>query len=539
MPADRDLPTRAADAVGYLSYIAIAFLTPLAVPPPKLLAFYTDTAAVILAKMMVIRFFCALVMAAAAVKLARPRTVDWRMGNGKLPLATAACSLAALAMAALASPAAAYSLIEISTEASLAIAVLCAPLFLGSASRVRGILYAAALSAFCVAAIGLSSRAGFGFVMKFLYGADPFTAIQEGDDYRMGAVEGGVTRGPLMSTLANVEYAGSYMAIGFVLVGSWLLDGFGTKRHRQWGWWCVGTFMFATIGLAVAMTATRGAIVVAGTGLIVRWLASFRVRGLWIAAGVSAAVFALMLGGFRAAFATGALGLAAALAWQVRTGELLPRWRGVFVGTKALMLAGAALGLVLCAAAFVPGPWNKRSIYLVERLSSTSTTGDRSTRERIAFLMISAGMLAEHPVLGVGPGLFAAHFHEQMAGYSQSDATATMERTHYLMETIYAEQAHNDYFQIGAERGIVGLGAFLAMLTALFAGLVRVVRSNAPPWSPLAQGLACALGGMAGNMLTSFPLFEGSRLATFYMLAAAAVGLIRVASLGEERKDEG
>lgn len=530
-----DILDRIADAVGYACFVLLLFLVPLAVPPPRVFMIFTAESEIVMAKMMLTRALCALVMACAAAKLLRPARIDWRLGSAHVPLAAVAAAFAAMTAAALASPAPLFSLRDISTEAGLALCALCAPLFVRSAGRVRGLMYATALSAFCVAAIGLLSRAGFGSIMTFLYGADPFAVLQDGEEFRMGSIEGGVTRGPLMSTLANVEYSGSYMAAGFLLVGSWLLDGWGTDRHRRWSWWGVGTFMFATIGAAMVLTATRGAIVVTASGLAVRWLASFRIRGLWIACGLSAAVFATMAFGFRAAGVSVAVGIVTALAWQIRQGELLPRWRAVFPGTRALMLLGAAMVGLLVAAVAIPGPWHKRSLYLVERLAATSTTGDRSVRERLTFLMLAAGMVTDNPVFGVGPGLFPANYHDQLQRYTERDATGTMELGHYLIETVFAKQVHDDYFQVAAERGLLGLAAFLAMMTAVLASLVRTVRAHSPPWSPLAHGIVCILGGIMGNMLTSFPLYEGARLATFYGMVAAAVALVRVASLGVEK----
>ena len=78
-------------------------------------------------------------------------------------------------------------------------------------------------------------------------------------------------------------------------------------------------------------------------------------------------------------------------------------------------------------------------------------SADRSTQGRLTE-MISAGLVfADHPALGVGPGMFKYHFLKY--------ANATGRQVH-----TEARAAHNLYLQIAAECGIVGIVSFFAIL---------------------------------------------------------------------------
>lgn len=64
-------------------------------------------------------------------------------------------------------------------------------------------------------------------------------------------------------------------------------------------------------------------------------------------------------------------------------------------------------------------------------------------------------MMQDHPLVGVGPGRYAAHFDEYTGDFRVPD--------YYYTEKVRAI-AENGYAQIGAEFGVVALAAFVALL---------------------------------------------------------------------------
>ena len=108
-----------------------------------------------------------------------------------------------------------------------------------------------------------------------------------------------------------------------------------------------------------------------------------------------------------------------------------------------------------------------------------------SASARVGYWQATARMIAGRPVMGVGLGNFADHFflHKTIAG----------EETRF---------AHNDYLQIAAETGLLGLAAFAALLAAwCWCALPRLrpqrEKAGKPPRLEHVLGLWAAAAGIA------------------------------------------
>ena len=104
---------------------------------------------------------------------------------------------------------------------------------------------------------------------------------------------------------------------------------------------------------------------------------------------------------------------------------------------------------------------------------------DGATQGRITEMVTAGLVFAEHPLLGVGPGMFGHHYVEsaRIAGGRVRAAT---------------RQAHSLLPGIAAEHGILGLGAFLAVLFVTFRDLAAARRR----WQGLRPDLAYACTGL-------------------------------------------
>jgi O-antigen ligase len=150
--------------------------------------------------------------------------------------------------------------------------------------------------------------------------------------------------------------------------------------------------------------------------------------------------------------AGGLAGLALALTY-VRSA-----WLGL--GVAVLVLAGLtrrwALLLVLLAAAIlavaVPSP-------LKTRVLSMTNRADPSATERVYFWAAGARMVADAPLLGLGPGGVKQHYP------AYRDPAARRPGTGHL---------HNNVVQIAAERGLLGLAAWLAIWITFFVRAGRI-----------------------------------------------------------------
>lgn len=77
---------------------------------------------------------------------------------------------------------------------------------------------------------------------------------------------------------------------------------------------------------------------------------------------------------------------------------------------------------------------------------------DTSIGLRLDFYYVTYGIIRDHPLLGVGTGGFEKAYREKVAGTNIAPSS----------------NPHNEYLMIGAQLGIVGVIAFIAMLVVLW-----------------------------------------------------------------------
>jgi O-antigen ligase len=151
--------------------------------------------------------------------------------------------------------------------------------------------------------------------------------------------------------------------------------------------------------------------------------------------------------------ATGALATVALGLSYVRNA-----WVGL--GTAAVVVSGltrryAVLGgllVVAVVALSVPSPLRSRALSIVD-------PADPTARERLYFWQAGWGMLKDAPLLGLGPGGVKRHYPEYRNPAARRPSTGHL---------------HNNVVQIAAERGLLGLGAWLAIWIAFFVQAGRI-----------------------------------------------------------------
>ena len=121
-----------------------------------------------------------------------------------------------------------------------------------------------------------------------------------------------------------------------------------------------------------------------------------------------------------------------------------------------------------------------------------------------------------YPVFGVGVGAFP-----------MAEGTLALEAREQRQygRNVKWSAAHNPFIQIGAELGVLGLIAFVALLVGAFRTLSKVRRGSPAEAAMFAQLLtACLVGFMVGAF------FSSQAYASYlYMLLGLIVGLARTA----------
>jgi len=167
-------------------------------------------------------------------------------------------------------------------------------------------------------------------------------------------------------------------------------------------------------------------------------------------------------------------------------------WLGLAAGALGLVLTAqrtlrivAVLAAVLAVGAIaMPGP-------VAERVRSVVNPEDQTLRDRVAMWRSGLSMIADHPLLGVGPGEVRTWYQH----YRRPEAVRPS--TGHL---------HNSPIQIAAERGLPALIAWVWLWVVFFReGWWILARAGRE--APMRRALVCAsLAGVAGFLVAG--LFE-------------------------------
>jgi O-antigen ligase len=170
-----------------------------------------------------------------------------------------------------------------------------------------------------------------------------------------------------------------------------------------------------------------------------------------------------------------------------------------------LVLSGAALVLVTVGVALFVGGGDS----LLRGVGAGELSGDISSG-RLHFWPIALNLFLAQPIIGIGFDAFGVAF-------TQYDT---------WNGTFRVEQAHNDYLQILAEAGFMGLVCVSAFIYLLFRkGLALVTASHAF----LREAAIGALAGCFGILVHSFfdfPLRTPSNAFFFLLLCAVATASV-------------
>ncbi len=189
---------------------------------------------------------------------------------------------------------------------------------------------------------------------------------------------------------------------------------------------------------------------------------------------------------------------------------LVPSARGSRTAAYVLSVAiGIVIVVILLTALAGPDA-------LYERAASTFSLDDPSNRDRIAMAATGLKFIRAYPYLGVGPGLMEARYPAWVVEWAVRDTNPHL---------------HNNLLQIAAERGLLGLGAWLWMMAAFVLVAWRVLRAQgaAGIGGPESRAALAALAGFLTMGMFEYNFSDSEVLmALLYVVSlplAASAGL--------------
>ena len=176
----------------------------------------------------------------------------------------------------------------------------------------------------------------------------------------------------------------------------------------------------------------------------------------------------------------------------------------------------------------IPTPLSKPGTVISEikaRISITGITNTFSSGGRGTIWKFTGMMIKDRPILGSGIGTYKYNtFRYQAKFFEQGD-----NRTIYTYG--FAEKAHNEYLQLWAELGIIGLAIFLWIIITYFNYGIRYLKREKDKQR---QGIMIGLmGGIVAFLVDSFfwfPLHLSSNLSLFWLF----IGLATVMGLEKD-----
>ena len=196
-------------------------------------------------------------------------------------------------------------------------------------------------------------------------------------------------------------------------------------------------------------------------------------------------------------------------------------WLGIIIAACVLLLLYKPKGLIivplLLGLFFIASPQ-----HIKKRALSTVSLRTESNRQRIEYLRAGIMIIRDYPLFGTGPNTVDMVFQNPKYGLSE--------------EAKMNVHLHNNLTQIGAERGIPTLLAWLVFMAWTFISLLNLLRKKDPILFPLAAAALAAILGLATAGLFEYNFADSEITTLFLYLMTIPFALRRIQSLKEKKE---
>ncbi len=190
--------------------------------------------------------------------------------------------------------------------------------------------------------------------------------------------------------------------------------------------------------------------------------------------------------------------------------------RFISIKFRITITAGALILILLLILIFAPTLAEKFAIFFSQYQMDTSGP-------RFFYWAVAISMIADNPLLGIGPGGFRLEYYDYAPKVLQWDIGFIK---HY--SGVLVREAHNEYLQLAAEVGLPGILCLLIWLYVLLKKAIaghNNLKSNAD--KALQLGIILAVGAVFFDAIFSFPfqLAVSSFPATLFIGIAAGIDI--------------
>jgi len=208
---------------------------------------------------------------------------------------------------------------------------------------------------------------------------------------------------------------------------------------------------------------------------------------------------------------------------------LISRGKNFIKNNKKIFIIILVAIIVITFLFVIPTPLNKSGTAIEKiksRISISQLTQDSSIKRRIATWKFTGMMIKDYPLLGSGIGTYQYNTLRYQAEFFAQGENRS------LYPHGFADKAHNEYLQLWAELGVIGLGIFIWLMISYFNCGIKMLRKIKDEYR---QGIIIGLMGAVAAVLVDgifgFPLHLPATVVLFWL----ALGLTVVVGLrGDE-----
>jgi len=178
----------------------------------------------------------------------------------------------------------------------------------------------------------------------------------------------------------------------------------------------------------------------------------------------------------------------------------------------------------------IPNPLNKPGTVISKiksRISISQFAKGSSLKRREAIWKFTSLMIKDHPLLGSGIGTYKYNSLSYQAKFFEQAESRS------IYPHGFADKAHNEYLQLWAELGIVGLGIFIWLMVSYFSYGIKLLRKIKDSYKRgIIIGLMGSIMAVLVDGIFGFPLHLPATIVLFWLVLALTIATIKIEADG-------
>ncbi len=210
------------------------------------------------------------------------------------------------------------------------------------------------------------------------------------------------------------------------------------------------------------------------------------------------------------------LGLAVSLIFMFLLFLKIQGKKFVYKNNKIIILIIEAIVIIVVALFIMANPISESQVNLSEfeeRISIPKVSESSSFGRRIAIWKFTESMIKDQPLLGSGLGTFKYNTLKYQAKFFDQGQNRT------IYPYGFAQKAHNEYLQLWAELGIIGLSIFIWLMVSYFNYGIKMLRKTKNDYKQgILIGLMGAVVAILVDSLFGFPFHLPASIILFWVV---------------------